>query len=82
MTTLENPVTGERFTFTDTSATTDGELLAFELALRPGGGVPRYGAVRCRHLTAGGTVRPACGGISPSGGRSEPIAACERGSGW
>jgi quercetin dioxygenase-like cupin family protein len=38
--TLENPVTGERFTFTHTAATTDGELLAFELALRPGGGVP------------------------------------------
>jgi quercetin dioxygenase-like cupin family protein len=38
--TLENPVTGERFTFTDTAATTDGELLAFELGLRPGGGVP------------------------------------------
>ena len=38
--TLENPVTGERFTFTDTAATTDGELLAFELSLRPGGAVP------------------------------------------
>jgi mannose-6-phosphate isomerase-like protein (cupin superfamily) len=38
--TLENPVTGERFTFTDTAATTNGELLAFELALRPGGAVP------------------------------------------
>ena len=38
--TLENPVTGERFTFTDTAASTSGELLAFELALRPGGAVP------------------------------------------
>jgi quercetin dioxygenase-like cupin family protein len=38
--TLENPVTGERFTFTDTAATTDGELLAFELGLPPGGAVP------------------------------------------
>ena len=37
---FENPVTGERFTFTDTAATTDGELLAFELGLRPGGAVP------------------------------------------
>jgi quercetin dioxygenase-like cupin family protein len=37
---LENPVTGERFTFTDTAATTDGELLAFDFALPPGGGVP------------------------------------------
>jgi quercetin dioxygenase-like cupin family protein len=38
--TLENPVTGESFTFTDTAATTGGELLAFELGLRPGGAVP------------------------------------------
>jgi quercetin dioxygenase-like cupin family protein len=38
--TLENPVTGERFTFTDTAATTGGELLAFDLGLRPGGAVP------------------------------------------
>jgi quercetin dioxygenase-like cupin family protein len=39
-TTLENPVTGERFTFTETAATTDGELLAFDFALREGGKVP------------------------------------------
>ena len=38
--TLENPVTGERFTFIHTAASTRGELLAFELALRPGGAVP------------------------------------------
>jgi mannose-6-phosphate isomerase-like protein (cupin superfamily) len=38
--TLENPVTGERFTFTQTAATTDGELLAFDFALHPGGAVP------------------------------------------
>src|ERR1700709_2450240 len=38
--TLENPVTGERFTFTHTAASTDGELLAFDFALRPGGSVP------------------------------------------
>ena len=38
--TLENPVTGERFTFTETAASTGGELLAFELGLRPGGAVP------------------------------------------
>ncbi len=29
-TTLENPITGERFTFTATAATTGGELLAFD----------------------------------------------------
>jgi quercetin dioxygenase-like cupin family protein len=38
--TLENPVTGERFTFVHTAATTGGELLAFDFALRPGGAVP------------------------------------------
>jgi len=38
--TFENPVTGERFTFTETAAGTGGELLAFELGLRPGGAVP------------------------------------------
>ena len=38
--TLENPVTGERFTFTDTAASTNGELLGFDFALHVGGGVP------------------------------------------
>jgi len=38
--TLENPVTGERFTFTQTAASSGGELLAFDFALRPGGAVP------------------------------------------
>jgi quercetin dioxygenase-like cupin family protein len=38
--TIENPVTGERFTFTHTAASTGGELLAFDFALRPGGAVP------------------------------------------
>jgi quercetin dioxygenase-like cupin family protein len=38
--TLENPVTGERFTFTHTAASSGGELLAFDFAMRPGGAVP------------------------------------------
>ena len=38
--TLENAITGERFTFIQTAASTGGELLAFELGLRPGGAVP------------------------------------------
>lgn len=37
---LENPVTGECFAFTHTAASTRGELLAFDLTLRPGGAVP------------------------------------------
>ena len=39
-TTLENPVTGERFIFIETAASTNGERLTFELALLPGGAVP------------------------------------------
>ena len=35
--TLENTVTGERFNFLETAATTGGELLSFELGLRAGG---------------------------------------------
>jgi quercetin dioxygenase-like cupin family protein len=38
--TLENPVTGERFSFTHTTGSTGGELLAFDFRLRPGGAVP------------------------------------------
>jgi quercetin dioxygenase-like cupin family protein len=38
--TLQNPVTGERFTFTHTAASTGGELLAFDLGLAVGGAVP------------------------------------------
>jgi mannose-6-phosphate isomerase-like protein (cupin superfamily) len=38
--TVENPVTGERFTFIHTAASSDGELLAFDFALKPGGAVP------------------------------------------
>jgi quercetin dioxygenase-like cupin family protein len=38
--TLENPMSGERFTFHKTAADTDGELLEFDLELPPGGRVP------------------------------------------
>lgn len=38
--TLENPITGERFTFIHTASSTGGKLLAFDLVLRPGGAVP------------------------------------------
>ena len=37
---LENPVSGEKIIFRQTAAETDGELLAFELVLAPGGAVP------------------------------------------
>src|ERR1700754_5146486 len=38
--TIENPVSGERITFLQTAADTDGELLEFELELSPDGRVP------------------------------------------
>jgi quercetin dioxygenase-like cupin family protein len=38
--TVENPVTGERITFRQTSADTGGELVAIDLTLPPGGHVP------------------------------------------
>jgi mannose-6-phosphate isomerase-like protein (cupin superfamily) len=38
--TIENPISGERITFTQTAADTDGELLAFEMTLSADGHVP------------------------------------------
>jgi quercetin dioxygenase-like cupin family protein len=37
---IDNPVSGERFVFQQTTADTDGKLLAFELVLDPDGHVP------------------------------------------
>jgi mannose-6-phosphate isomerase-like protein (cupin superfamily) len=38
--TIENPVSGEKITFIQTAADTDGELLEIELELSPDGAVP------------------------------------------
>ena len=38
--TIENPVSGERFTFLRTARDTGGQFLEMELAVRPGGEVP------------------------------------------
>ena len=35
--TIENPVSGERFTFLRTARDTGGQFLELELAVRPGG---------------------------------------------
>jgi mannose-6-phosphate isomerase-like protein (cupin superfamily) len=45
-TTIENPVTGEAITWIETAATSAGELLAFDLALRPDAAL----AAEHRHL--------------------------------
>jgi mannose-6-phosphate isomerase-like protein (cupin superfamily) len=37
---IENPISGERITFRETAADTDGDVLAFDLDLRPDGNVP------------------------------------------
>jgi len=37
--TLVNPVTGERMTFVETAADTDGERVVIELRAEPGGSV-------------------------------------------
>ena len=44
--TIENPVTGERITWIETAQSTGGELLAFDLYIRPGAAV----AVEHRHV--------------------------------
>ena len=38
--TIENPISGEKITFTQTAADTDGELLAFDMTLSVDGHVP------------------------------------------
>jgi mannose-6-phosphate isomerase-like protein (cupin superfamily) len=44
--TIENPVNGERITWIETAQTTGGELLSFDLSLRPGAAV----AAEHRHV--------------------------------
>ncbi len=38
--TIENPVSGERFTFERTARDTDGQFLRMEMTVKPGGAVP------------------------------------------
>src|ERR1700710_1654345 len=44
--TIENPLSGERITWIETAASSNGEVLAFDLDLRPGASV----AAEHRHL--------------------------------
>jgi mannose-6-phosphate isomerase-like protein (cupin superfamily) len=39
--TIEHPLTGERLTFLETAATTDGQFLKARLEMTPGGSLPR-----------------------------------------
>ena len=61
---IENPVSGERFTFLKTASETNGELLQFELVLRPGGRIPivhLHAAQEERFEIVSGTVRARLG---------------------
>ena len=57
---ISNPITGERIVFRRTAAQTDGELLEFDVELRPGGviaGFPhRHPQTERFHVTAGRLV--------------------------
>jgi quercetin dioxygenase-like cupin family protein len=66
---IENPLSGERLTWVETATSSNGEVLAFDLDLRPGASV----AAEHRHLlqeerftVASGTVGLSIGGIEQS----------------
>jgi quercetin dioxygenase-like cupin family protein len=66
--TIENPLSGERITWRETSASSDGQLLAFDLELRPDAVV----AAEHRHLRQEErfTVQSGTIGLSVAGGES------------
>lgn len=61
---IENPVTGERITFLETSEDTGGELLRFEYVLPPGFSIPEHVHPKQeeRHEIVSGTLRGRVGG--------------------
>lgn len=87
---LENPVTGERFAFTATAASTRWQLLAFDFTLRPGGAVPvphvhpvkaeRFEVVEGRPCSSRAARRPAgtpvLAGIPAPRGRVGHVGSC------
>jgi hypothetical protein len=73
---IENPITGDRITFLETTGDTDGELLRFEWVVPPRFSVPEHVHPRQeeRHEVLSGTLRGRVGGASrtsggPAGGR-------------
>jgi quercetin dioxygenase-like cupin family protein len=65
--TIENPLSGERITWIETAASSNGEVLAFDLDLRPGASV----AAEHRHLRQEErfTVTSGAIGLSIAGGK-------------
>jgi mannose-6-phosphate isomerase-like protein (cupin superfamily) len=73
---IENPVSGERITFRETAADTDGELLAFELELSPDGHVPGmhvHPIQEERFEVVAGTMRFRMGGKKVTAGPGDVV---------
>ncbi len=74
---IENPVTGERITFLETSEDTGGELLRFEYVLPPGFSIPELVHPRQeeRHEVVSGTLWGRVGGRERTFGEGQRVVA-------
>ncbi len=72
---IENPVTGERITFLETSEDSNGELLRFEYVLPPGFFIPEHihPAQEERHEVVSGTFWGRVGGQGRIFGEGERV---------
>jgi quercetin dioxygenase-like cupin family protein len=79
-TTIWDPHTGQRLTFLETAAETQGESLRVEVALDPGGRVPRHLHLRQdeRLEVLEGGVRFRCAGEEKRLGRGDSVAVPRR----
>src|SRR5215210_2705907 len=72
---VENPITGERITFLETTGDTGGELLRFEYVLPPRFSIPEHVHPRQeeRHEVLSGTLRGRVGGRERDFGEGERV---------
>lgn len=72
---VENPITGERVTFLDTTRETNGELLRFEYVLPPRFSIPEHVHPRQeeRHEVLSGTLKGRVGGREREYGEGERV---------
>jgi quercetin dioxygenase-like cupin family protein len=72
---IENPATGERITFLNTTQETNGELLRFEYVLPPGFTIPEHvhPYQEERHEVLSGTLRGRVGGQERDYGEGERV---------
>jgi quercetin dioxygenase-like cupin family protein len=72
---IENPITGERITFLDTTRETNGELLRFEYVLPPGFTIAEHVHPRQeeRHEVLSGTLWGRIGGQEQDYGEGERV---------